>query len=313
MAKVYPQQFHQLSSSYSLHIERPKVPLKLYIDMMSSDACNWRAILGLSSSYATITDLVAIGNMKNLVALEIFTSSPRDMKPECFDEDRGMGLDDRIVRSWVEAAESTGSLQQLHVLRICCQENLTTGALQMLEKLPRLQLVVIYRCGAVFYKLARSNPGKTNGVRVGGWTACRLDWMLDDQDTKAVRSQRLVPLSGLYQRVLSDGSNHDGLDLGQEQQSYKQPSEDQASSNLAINSPIMQFELATGLFDKQDPENPSSRIWNGFQEKHMMFFTRAPSLKKKREPPESVQSSKGKRIMKDRSGRDMADVLGDFL
>lgn len=62
------------------------------------------------------------------------------MNPVGFDESKGLGLDDRIGRSWVEVAESTGSLLQLRVLGTFNRANQTTQAFQVLERLQLLEL-----------------------------------------------------------------------------------------------------------------------------------------------------------------------------
>lgn len=313
MARAYPQHFRQLSSLYCLEVERPKEPLKVYIDLMICGPCNWRAVLGLSSSYATITDLVAIGNMKNLVALEIYTSPSRDMKPQDYDEGRGLGLDDRIVRSWVEVAESSGSLQQLRVLRLCKQANLTTHALWMLEKLPHLQLLVAYHCGSLNEGLKESIKGKKDGVRFGGWIACRLDSILGDQEAETMGFRHLCPLLDVYKDILStasDGHGHVAPDRGPK--SCAGLGSEQEPSNMGSDVPIMEFQLSRGfIISGSDPEMVLNRA--KYEAAQFVFLTRVPSREKKRAPSQSIPRSKGKRVMKDRVGRDMADVLGDFL
>lgn len=307
MAKVYPHHFRQLSPSYSLHVEEPREPLKLYIDIMHSDPRKWSGILSLSTAYATITDLVAIGNMTNLVALEI-SNSPRDMNA------RGHGLDDRIVRSWVETATSVGSLQQLRVLRVSYQPDLTIQAFRMLEELPQLELVVIYHCNAIRNKLDQYPQWKDKGVRVEGWMAQRMDWIMGDEDAEALALDRLLPLLDVPRHTMSAEGTQSHEDLGQGHKSCKQLVEKHGPFSQWSGSPFMHFELSPGPFARCSLD----QVWIVRERYDIVFFTRTPSREKKRAPSErapseSVQTRKGKRVMKDRGGREIADVLGDFL
>ncbi|OQD75175.1 hypothetical protein PENDEC_c008G05324 [Penicillium decumbens] len=110
MAETYPHQFRSVSEYYFLSVTLPKEPLKCYIDLMSSDTGSWRAILSMPTAHATPADLVAIGNLKNLVALDLYPASTRSSVPKDFDEGKGQGLEDRIVRSWLEMAMASGSV-----------------------------------------------------------------------------------------------------------------------------------------------------------------------------------------------------------
>lgn len=310
MAKVYPQHFRQLSPSYSLHIDKPTEPLKLYIDMVSSDSCDWCGALSLSTSNATIADLVAIGNMTNLVALEIFTiSSPYRCLGGISDASKGLGLDDRIVRSWVEAAESMGSLQQLRVLRIAHQRTLTTQALRMLETLPRLEVVVVYHCAAINEKLGQYPRWRDDEVRVEGWTARKMHQIVGDQDAETVALNRLLPLLDLGQHIWPQEEINRDTDLDQAQQTFKESGAERRQFNLGPDSLLMQFQLAPSPFIK-DSKMRARAVYEGWD---IVFFTRKPYRRKKRVLSESVHFGKGKRVMKDQGAREIGDVLGDFF
>lgn len=298
MARAYPQRFRQLSPAYCLDIRSPKLPVKLYMDMMNNGPCNWHAVLGLSSYYATVTDLVAIGNMKNLVALDIYALGRSDRKPDDIDEDYGCGLDDRIVRSWVEVAESSGSLQHLRMLRIFNQPQLTTQALWMLERLPHLQLVVIGQCDAFTKEMKQSTKGNKGAVQLGGWVARRLNSPGNENEACRIDTQL-----NAYRSLL--GTEHGSsripgrsfTEKGSEQQEPKQ-------------APILQFALSTPS-QANDPERMRALAYNKAAE--FVFLTRAPFHEKKRAPPEAIPKNQNKRVMKDRGVRDMGDILSDFL
>ena len=198
----YPDQFPQVSPSYCLRTRSPKIPLKGYIDILRSDACHWRAILSLSNQYAHQSDLVDIGTLRNLVALEITQSRnlSSSLRAEACDTTE---LEDGVVRSWLES----GSLQHLQVLRIYRQKPLTHHVFSMLEKLPSLNLVVIYKCERITQELNQHKTRTPHGLRVAGWRAQRWDWISDcRQKTEAL--QFLGPLSQLYQSG-SDSENKD--------------------------------------------------------------------------------------------------------
>lgn len=302
MARVYPQRFRQLSPAYYLDVKSPKLPVKPYMDLMNSDPCNWHAVLGLPNYCATVTDLVAIGNMKNLVALDIYALGRSDRKLEDLDEDYGCGLDDRIVRSWVEVAESSGSLQHLRMLRIFNQPHLTTQALWMLKKLPRLQSVVIGQCDAFNKELKQSAKGKKGGVQLGGWDARRLDWTLkgpkDENEAWPLGTQL-----DYYRSLL-------GTEHGSPQNSGKSFTENGSEHQEPKQAPILQFALSTPSLSN-DPERMRALAYNKAAE--FVFLTRGRSRETKRAPPEPIPKNKSKRVMKDRGVRDMGDILSDFL
>lgn len=294
----YPEQFSQISSSYCLRTRSPKMPLKGYIDIIKSDTCHWRAVLSLSSTYATVADLVDIGNLKNLVALEINgrvydpSMSARHSTREVIE------LDDGVVRSWAEAAQSTGSLQNLQVLRIYQQKSLTHHIFWMLEKLLRLKLVVIYQCDEITQELSHPKSRTKLGVQVGGWNAQRLDWLSDEQQ-KMDALKLLGPLSQVYE---------EGLSLTDINRTLKAPM-------LVSNTPMMEFCLPALHCDDPEKEKEKEIRRAQYAAKSIFIFTRAAEKNDRKRAPEQIQQPRntGKRIMKERGGRDMADVLGDFF
>lgn len=224
------------------------------------------------------------------------------------DPSKGLGLDDRIIRSWVEAAESVGSLQQLRVLFIADQANLTIQALRMLEKLPQLELIVAYQCDALNENLEEYPGWRDNGVLVEGWTVHRRKLLECDQDAETVAlNRRLLALLGIFDTPLPEEINsHKDLDQGQG--TCKQPGEEHRPFCPGSGSPVMRFQLST------DPLTMDSELVRAVHGgKPHILFLRAPPRERKRALSESVPASKGKRIMKDRGGRDMADILSDFL
>lgn len=283
----YPEQFPQVSPSYCLRTWSPKTPLKGYIDILRSDACHWRAILSLSNYYARQSDLVDIGTLKNLVALEIIQgrNPSSSIRAEAWNTTE---LEDGIVRSWLESAQSTGSLQHLQVLRIYRQKFLTHHVLSMLEKLPRLNLVVIYGCERITQELGHPKTRAPHGLRVAGWRAQRWDWISDGRQ-KTETLQFLGPLSELYENGF-DSENKD--------------------QTLDSSLPILEFGLPRLDCDNHNIELARAK----YAANSIIICTRITERKdRKRASQENLQpQNTGTRKMKER-GKGMADVLGDFL
>lgn len=301
MAQIYPTQFQELSPLYRLDVESPKEPLKLYIDIMNSDPSNWGAVLSLPSTCATIMDLVAIGSMKSLVALDIYPSSSADKLPQDLEQGRGLGLDDRIIRSWVETAESMQSLQQLRVLRFYAQDQLTTQALWMLEKLPCLEVVVAYSCKPLNHGLSEWFRRDEYEIRFGNWIARRLTWDPFDEQPDTVTARPRQTLLEVYRDLSSAKSRQAVSASDSEQSDHKRGSSGQQSSKSGSSAPIMEIQLSSPV---KWPTETGGNI--------IITFTRAPDVKK-RPPSVIAPKNKRKRVMKNRGGRDMAELLGEFL
>jgi hypothetical protein len=269
------------------------MPLQGYIDIIRSDACHWRAVLSLSSAYASVADLVDIGNLKNLVALEINSRVCDPSMSARISTKKVVELDDGVVRSWAEASQSTGSLQNLQVLRIYQQKSLTHHIFWMLEELPRLKLVVIYQCDKFTQEFSHPKTKTKLGVPVGGWTAQRLDWR-PDEPQKMDALKFLGSLSHVYKDVLR---------LKDTNTRVKAPM-------LGPDTPIMEFGLPA--LDCDDPEKENRRA--KYAAKSIFIFTRATGRINRKRAPNQIQQPRntGKRVMKERGGGDMADVLGDF-
>lgn len=302
MAEMYPTQFRELNSMYRLEVGHPKEPLKLYIDIMNSDPCNWGAILGLSINCATITDLVAIGSMRNLLALDIYTSPQVAGLPRDQESGRGLGLDDRIVRSWLETTESCESLQQLRVLRFYDQDQLTTQALDMLEKLPCLELVVASYCKKLNHGLNEYFRQDKNEIRLGNWIACRLSWDAIDEPYATVTLPSRQPLLDVYRDLATAERRSTNIATNSVQSSHKGISPGEQPPKLGSGVPIMEAQLSSRYM----------RGWANVEGQFVVTFTRAPRARK-RALSAVVTKNKDKRVMKDRGGRDVADLLGDFL
>lgn len=300
MATMYPQEFRQSSHYFRLSVVDVVEPMQTYLEQINDDACNWRSILSISSSNTSTTDLVWIGNMKNLVALDISAIASRLRKDDPFDCER-FGLGDRIVRSWLEMAQSSGSLQQLRVLRLYHQHEITPQALWMLERLPQLQIVVVYQCQP-FIERFQGELEENEEVRCGGWIARRVDRLLEDPETKMETLHRLGPLLELYESA-----------LGAERGCSVDPGLEEKPPMLDPDVPILEYQLPIDI--ARECASDKLELRAKYYGKNVVILTRAPWKGEKRAPApaQSISGGNGKRVMKDRGVRDMGDLLSQFL
>jgi hypothetical protein len=164
----------------------------------------------------------------------------------------------------------------------------------MLEKLPRLNLVVIYQCDKLTQEFRLPKARTKHGVQVAGWNAQRLDWVPDGPQ-KMDSLKFLGPLSQVYEDRLS----------------LKNTTPQQKAPVLGSNIPIMEFGLPA--LDCDDPEKEKRRAQ--YAAKSIFIFTRTSEYNDRKRAPQEMQQLRntGKRIMKERGGRDMVDMLGDFF
>lgn len=136
------------------------MPIRDYLDQVKSDTLHWGVTLTLFTSFASVPELVEIANVKNLVALELNTSS----ELETFSNETDLpmtALNDRIVRTWSELATS-GAFAHLRVLRISHQKQVSPVILRFLRSFPSLRLLVICDCpniGRLFKKSSKAIEG----------------------------------------------------------------------------------------------------------------------------------------------------------
>ncbi|KAJ5575189.1 hypothetical protein N7450_009088 [Penicillium hetheringtonii] len=297
MAASYPREFRKVSRYYCLWTARPMEPLKGYIDIMNSEDCNWRAILSLSTGYATMEDLVSIGNLKNLVALELSKSQwqPSKYSPETHQP--ANEIENGVIHTWVDWARTTGSLQHLRVLRLYHQSLIKPSILQLLTELPNLQLIIIYQCQHFSEEFCRAKKPYSGRFEMQGWNVLRLDWALENTIEEEQTMQPLGPLLDVYRSTLNNRGTFSSTETHTQ------------SSALGPDVPIMEFGLPAS-----DHSDRSVEIRAQYASKLIAILTRVPVSNKKRlSPPQGNSNKSGKRIMKDKGARDMTDLLNDFL
>ncbi|PLB46853.1 hypothetical protein P170DRAFT_511527 [Aspergillus steynii IBT 23096] len=192
-ATAYPQQFSLVAQYRSMKIGGLKLPLRDYLAMMKSDDMHWRVTLTLRVSCPSVPELVEISDVRNLVALDVITPAGAGLvsdDPETPDL-QVTALNDRIVRTWSELAQTTGAFAHLRILRLFYQDDLSKVVLRYLARIPALQFIVVYEC-----------DGLTRAMRRGmdGWEAYSSD------------SIRLIELFESYQNSLSCGDDHEPMD-----------------------------------------------------------------------------------------------------
>lgn len=149
------------------------MPMRDYLGLLKSDSLHWGVTLTLFTSFASVPELVEIASVKNLVALELNTSS----ELETFSSETGLpmtALNDRIFRTWSELAASDGAFAHLRVLMISHQKQVSAVILRFLRSFPSLRLLVI--CGCPNLARLFRNSGKA----IEGWRP--VDTLMDDSE-----------------------------------------------------------------------------------------------------------------------------------
>ncbi|KAL3463173.1 hypothetical protein BJX64DRAFT_257740 [Aspergillus heterothallicus] len=159
-ATTYPAQFPKVEPCYSMKIEGPQVSMRDYLRLATSESLSWRTVLTLGASYAGVHELVGMGAVKNLAALEIATPEHLAANPKAT-EPPATHLTDRIIRSWDEEAEVTDRFKHLRILVLKNQLHLSESSLVHLWRLRSLQYVVVYGCPNLILDTSR--------VRLYGW------------------------------------------------------------------------------------------------------------------------------------------------
>ncbi|KAJ5774467.1 hypothetical protein N7457_009363 [Penicillium paradoxum] len=306
MAAVYPAQFYKISPHYSLNAGCPKKPLEDYMGILNSNDFHWRAILTIATTFCSTTDLTAIPNIKNLVALDVYSEpyasnlvplNPVDVG------NGGLSLQDGFVRGWIESK----ALQHLRILRFYHQHEMTIATLRALRELPELQLVVAYECKKIKKTIQEYDKPADAIIPIEGWSACRLDWFWEKHGTAKTIDDYLLALFDVYQSSLRTSEG-------------EQP---QRPSSLDTNLPILEFKLPTVDHSRRERVVIRSR----YNAKSIVLFTRDPAklnsdaekrkhrdrVKRRAEPLEKGDRPAKRAVMKERGATDISKTLSDFF
>ncbi|KAJ5585095.1 uncharacterized protein N7459_004895 [Penicillium hispanicum] len=307
MTLVYRSQFFQISPSYHLRVDVPREPLADYFNTLNSESLDWLAVLTVSSNYGTVTDMVSIGNIKNLVALEINGTKRAKWAPGGRTDESiwQSGLDYRIFRSWAEMAQSGHFLQHLRILKLCKQNRLDPSILRLLVELPQLQVVVAHCCDIFTEEGHKSRLYLSReGLPLQGWIA----WTPQSMAAAGKGHGSWGP-DGNVRKLYRDTLAKEGTNSGD-----ISPHVPIMELELAPSQPVGSDGVASGAPRLIGADTSRARVMvAGPGTNDTIIFTRPtePVGGTKRAAPTSSRSQPV-RVMKKRS-RDVADMLGEFM
>jgi hypothetical protein len=138
-ASGYPEDFNQPGYRYQLEIKQPSLPLPDYFKGIASPTTNWLTSLRISPRQISSSDLISIAKISNLAVLDLSDGQVTiDDTPSTFNE--------RIMRTWVELANTENAFRYLRVLLIGWQNNLSAWIFKYLDSFPSLCYLLITDC-----------------------------------------------------------------------------------------------------------------------------------------------------------------------
>lgn len=293
MTTVYPA-FRKEYPCYHMETVTCKQPLrKNYFEILNSEDSVWRGVLSFPSNLAEVTDFVAIANVKNLVALQI--NSTYEAENPAWTGDRVItnadGIQDGVIRGWLEMAESQGSFQHLRFLRMEGQNKLTPHVLPLLRKLPQLQHIVISKCDLFTkkFKLVHGIKGQ-DVIDVDGWIIRRQDWIVQKEGLEKAKHAEVI--QEIYNDACPVDSQHfPGM-------------EPLTPHSLSLDTPVMELDISR-RYGSSVVETPAQLF---------VLVRAACELPAEKKRPSGSTEGPGprKRVMKDR-GQDLAGILGQFM
>lgn len=265
------------------------MPMCKYLDLLKSDSLHWGIALTLFMSFSSVPELVEVASVKNLVALELNTSSELETVSHSTGEPM-TALNDRIVRTWSELAETSLSagtndcaFAHLRVLKIAHQTQVSTTTLRYLRSFRSLQTLLICDCPNITHAFE-----KNRFRAMEGWHPT---------------------VSGEYQPV----SHPDQLYEYYEQSSAAQIDSGDEKSFMRQDTPILGFQIGREL------RRPSKKRFNMIhlvrQDDPTHEESREPATKRPRQSskPSKLAHARPSRSMKERKGLDLNAVLNDLL
>ena len=265
------------------------MPLREYLTLLKSDSLHWGVALTLFTSFASIAELVEVASVKNLVALELNTSSGLETVSHST-EGPMTTLNDRIMRTWSELAETPSSagadgsaFAHLRVLKIVHQTQVSTSTLRYLRSFPSLRTLLVCDCPSIACAFEKSRFRAVEGWHPTG--------------------------SGEYQPV----SHPDQL-YGYYEQSFAAhiDSSDEAPS-MRQDTPILGFQVGREM--RPLSKKRFNMIHLVRQDGPAQQEDREPATKRPRQIVKQSQldPAKPSRSIKERKGLDLDTVLNDLL
>ncbi|KAL2383426.1 hypothetical protein RJ035_005740 [Blastomyces gilchristii] len=140
-----------------------------YSRLIHSPSLKWGTVLTISTDHADLHELVEISKITNLVALDI--TAPFPVKSTAIPEDDApiTKLTDRVVRSWSELAVSSKAFNNLRVLMLHLQADVTLRIFSYLDQFPSLETLIVVGC-----RQLADNSAKSVGQQ-HGWSTRRVN------------------------------------------------------------------------------------------------------------------------------------------
>ena len=277
-ATVYPSQLRDISPYRSIRIEGPLMPMREYLDSMKSDTLSWGVALTLFTSFASMPELVDIASVKNLVTLELNASSELET---LFNDKTTMpmaALNDRVVRTWGELAESGTAFAHLQVLRLSYQEHVSKATLQYLKSFPSLRLLAVYNCPSLSPLFENENQA------IEGWQPVADPTHLE----AAYTSDEIY---GYYNFIKES---------------------DEKGSSMDRNTPILGFQIGREIRRPSKSRNIPDTVYLKRQSRHQeQGDASEPPAKRPRQASGPRAARRG--TMKARQAKDLDGVLGDLI
>ncbi|KAI5283676.1 hypothetical protein KEM52_003280, partial [Ascosphaera acerosa] len=132
----------------------------------------WTVVMKLATDFVRLPDLLRVSQLRNLVALEIKTQpQPPEwmvMEELAAGKPAAAGprvqVTDRVVRSWGELARAGAGFQQLRILMLRAQPDVTAHLVSQLALFPALVGVAVVECPGLQTEAARECAARY------GWT-----------------------------------------------------------------------------------------------------------------------------------------------
>ena len=278
-ATVYPSQLRDISPYRCIRIEGPSMPMREYLDSMKSDTLSWGVALTLFTAFASMPELVDIASVKNLVALELNASSEIETLLNDKTTMPMAALNDRVVRTWSELAESGTAFAHLQVLRLSYQEHVSKATLQYLKSFPSLRLLVVYNCPSL------SSLFESDNQKIAGWQP------VVDHSTHLEAAYTSDEIYGYYNFIKES---------------------DEKGPSMYRNTPILGFQIGREIRRPSKSRNTPDTVYLKRQNRHQeQEDTTDPPAKRPRQASGPRAARRG--TMKARKAKDLDGVLGDLI
>lgn len=163
LCAAFPQRFYDVSKYRCLRVSELKVPFAEYLREINDGACRWGVVFTLATDYVRAPELLAVSKLNNLVGFEIKTQLARQARKE--DQPVAAQLTDRMFRSWSELASNGTAFQNLRLLVLRRQPDITEHIFTYLRLFPSLAGIATVECPNLKTEKARE-AAEQNGWSV---------------------------------------------------------------------------------------------------------------------------------------------------